>query len=85
MTKNDSGVKFYIASQEQPASAAPVDSGLQEKLDAVTRELDQLKQQAANAQALPDDALKRLEGVKGIGPDLAKAALAALTAKGGEK
>lgn len=43
MTKNDSGVKFYIASQEKPVAPSTSESDLQAKLDAAEHELAEVK------------------------------------------
>lgn len=56
-----------------------------EQWTATTEERNQLQKQLADTQALPTDARDRLIAVKGISDALADAALAALTAKGGEK
>lgn len=52
----------------------------QEQLAALTTERDSLKKQLADSKLIPEDALARLEGVKGIGKDLAQKGLDALTA-----
>lgn len=74
------GGELVTAETAAKQKAAPAPSG---DVAALTKERDEWKAKAEAAEgqkAIPEDALARLEGVSGIGKDLAKKALAALTA-----
>lgn len=64
------------------STGAEGDTDLQAQVEALKKERDDLKKQLDSAQLIPADAAKRLENVKGISAELAKAGLEALTAKG---
>lgn len=78
--ENENNVRSMNSVGQQLTGLTAEHEETQQQLAALTTERDALKKQLADAKPIPEDALARLEGVKGIGKDLAQKGLDALTA-----